>query len=591
MPATQAIHKALRDELGVDTRIGATFGTVYCGVVGGIRRHEFSVMGAPVNLAARLMESKGNNGILVDESVRALCSGSFVFRNLPSVTAKGYDRPVEIAEPLHKVSAKRKKGPAFPFVGRQEEKSEIFLRAMKVLDDAASNAVVIGLMGEAGTFHCRTLSRHNSTSCIPTNILICDSGMGKTRLMTQLLSDVKIEGLKRNKKVFAARSSSTESEQRIPFSAFRKVFLTSIHELCIHDGTISFSDNKMEPNNQTTPRREFSGSVIMNSEESKLRRSLSVKKPQRPLLLEQRSQRTNTMGTPLPKPRMLRAVTLGRLSSKRQFRNSATSPIPQPNGLTTRAQSARHSLQLEKEVPPPGKANRTQSARVSHLLERGDSFGSSGSQQKNTVIPYLSKLCWVCEQLDYPHEYADLVGSQFLGLDSATPVSHVNGHVPLVAELVEFVAQAFMLITNYSDLVLLVFDDHVDSFTLKTIRALAQSGKKMLLVLATRSTDKQAMRRMSAAVNFHVEITLGPLYLPDIRDLLCRNLGYSEEAIDDFFCTEIYQKTGGLPVYLVELLEDIKRNKTVTLGEEGVLRFVSGSHKGEVSDDCHGRLS
>ena len=157
MPATQAIHKALRDELGVDTRIGATFGTVYCGVVGGIRRHEFSVMGAPVNLAARLMESKGNNGILVDESVRALCSGSFVFRNLPSVTAKGYDRPVEIAEPLHKVSAKRKKGPAFPFVGRQEEKSEIFLRAMKVLDDAASSAVVIGLMGEAGTFHCLTL--------------------------------------------------------------------------------------------------------------------------------------------------------------------------------------------------------------------------------------------------------------------------------------------------------------------------------------------------------------------------------------------------------------------------------------------------
>ena len=53
----------MKQELNVDNRVGATFGKVYCGVVGGLRRHEFAVMGAPVNLAARLMGSKVNKGI------------------------------------------------------------------------------------------------------------------------------------------------------------------------------------------------------------------------------------------------------------------------------------------------------------------------------------------------------------------------------------------------------------------------------------------------------------------------------------------------------------------------------------------------
>lgn len=51
LPATFSIHNALKSELKVDNRIGATFGKVYCGVVGGVRRHEFAAMGPAVNLA------------------------------------------------------------------------------------------------------------------------------------------------------------------------------------------------------------------------------------------------------------------------------------------------------------------------------------------------------------------------------------------------------------------------------------------------------------------------------------------------------------------------------------------------------------
>jgi class 3 adenylate cyclase len=93
LPACFAIQRALKTT-GIDCRIGGTFGKAYCGVVGGLRRHEFSVMGAPVNLAARLMESPLNKGILVDENVKNQATGKFAFRSLQPVKAKGYDKPV-----------------------------------------------------------------------------------------------------------------------------------------------------------------------------------------------------------------------------------------------------------------------------------------------------------------------------------------------------------------------------------------------------------------------------------------------------------------------------------------------------------------
>jgi class 3 adenylate cyclase len=48
LPATMAIHSALENELNVFNRIGATFGNAYCGVVGGVKRHEYAVMGPSV---------------------------------------------------------------------------------------------------------------------------------------------------------------------------------------------------------------------------------------------------------------------------------------------------------------------------------------------------------------------------------------------------------------------------------------------------------------------------------------------------------------------------------------------------------------
>lgn len=192
MPAAYAIHRALKSELGVDNRVGCTFGKVYCGVVGGVRRHEFAVMGAPVNLAARLMNSKVNTGILVDEAVRDQCIGRYAFKVLPPVNAKGYDKPVTIFEPVQvEAKASKKKKSTFPIIGRKAEKRTIMSVARGIMDEPmVSQSTMIFLTGE--------------------------SGMGKSALAVTILDELKKTFTDGGEVVITARSTSTETEQRIP---------------------------------------------------------------------------------------------------------------------------------------------------------------------------------------------------------------------------------------------------------------------------------------------------------------------------------------------------------------------------------------
>ena len=244
-------------------------------------------------------------------------------------------------------------------------------------------------------------------------------------------------------------------------------------------------------------------------------------------------------------------------------------------------QHAFRRLDSLSSLPKPAGPKRG----VTHpTLDRQDSMDSV-AENRSTTIPYFDKLCWACDEVGYPRAYANLVAFQFLGLNSSRPITHINGHIPLVAELVEFVAEAFMRITDFADLILVFIDDFqwVDSFTWKVIRALGQSGKKMLLICAMRSHDKQAMRRMSTAVNFRLEITLGPLDLPEIEELISSAFGCTESSINDDICTDMYQRTGGLPVYVIELLEAIKRNKAFSQGEDGKLKIKYDEKSVDVS--------
>lgn len=492
LPACFAIQKAFSVS-GIDVRIGGTFGKAYCGVVGALRRHEFSVMGAPVNLAARLMDSPTNSGLLVDENVRNHANGKYAFRSLQPVKAKGYDEPVGILEPVHKMSSRpSRKGKAATFVGREVEKNAIFGFAQAILDEPSSpHASVVNIVG--------------------------DSGIGKSALSVSAMNDIKTLCGKRRKLMVSLRSSSTEDQQRIPLCAFRKILLGAIRELCFTDGSIA------EPG-------------LVGTENDNWKSEASPK--HQPHRYDGQSIRVRSLTS-----------------------------VDYQGSFGTHNQSAPGT------VRPP-------------TLARSESFAVHGSfrpDHSTRSFPYLEKLRWACREAGYDGQYADLIACQFLGIEESSPITLVNGVVPQINDLVECIAQCFIRIVDFADITVIFIDDFqwVDTFTWRVVRALSQSGKRMLIIRASKSHDKRALRRlsngMSKGVNSSMEITLGPLELDNIRELISQILVVpnDEGSIDEEICTYIYKKTGGLPVYVIELLETMKRTQTFLVDDAGKLQLAA----------------
>jgi len=242
----------------------------------------------------------------------------------------------------------------------------------------------------------------------------------------------------------------------------------------------------------------------------------------------------------------------------------------------------------------PGKRSFSMAVRRKSKAGADDASVADGSIEARNFqsVPFFEKLCWVCEELDYPYEYADIVGSQFLGLDGASNVTHVDGHVPTMDELSEFLALAFICITEYADLTVVVLDDFqwVDAFSWKIFQVLGKKATKLLLICAARSHDKQALRRLSTAASGQnqlqskmIEILLGPFDFSEIRQLSSKILGHGEHAISDALCTDIFQRTGGLPVYVIQVRTIMPAFYLVhlphlfsNLNDLSLLSFVSG---------------
>ncbi len=202
LPATLTLHKRLYEDLEVENKIGATLGKAYCGVVGGVRRHEYAVLGPTVNLAARLMANRSNPGVLVDNNVHNEAGECFKFCALSPVQAKGYAEPVPIFEPLKAVEQrweKARKG----FIGRKDEMMRTLQIAKKIVFSPTGSRMVL-ISGE--------------------------SGVGKSTFLSQAAERLKKLALMKKNKVVITRKVVKESEKLVPFSTFRTIFLKLLKE-------------------------------------------------------------------------------------------------------------------------------------------------------------------------------------------------------------------------------------------------------------------------------------------------------------------------------------------------------------------------
>ncbi|HMQ32900.1 MAG TPA: adenylate/guanylate cyclase domain-containing protein, partial [Chloroflexaceae bacterium] len=131
-------------------RIGVARGLVFCGLVGGAPRREYTVMGDTVNLAARLMQAAEPGQIVVASGAHRHVSEQFVWQTLEPLPLKGRSRVVTVYGLLRaRQRASRYQEAAYklPMVGREEEMRLIEQRLELAL---AGRGQVLAIVAEAG---------------------------------------------------------------------------------------------------------------------------------------------------------------------------------------------------------------------------------------------------------------------------------------------------------------------------------------------------------------------------------------------------------------------------------------------------------
>jgi class 3 adenylate cyclase/tetratricopeptide (TPR) repeat protein len=160
--AALAMREALAT-MGRRAAIGVTTGRAFCGTVGSPRRREYTMLGAVVNLAARLMQEAGD-GVLCDAATAEAARTALAFEALAPVLVKGRADPVPVYRP-----GRQARGPVrgpepvrrVPLVGREAERARLtgaLDRLVAGAGEPPGQVQVLVLEGEAGAGKSRLVA-------------------------------------------------------------------------------------------------------------------------------------------------------------------------------------------------------------------------------------------------------------------------------------------------------------------------------------------------------------------------------------------------------------------------------------------------
>ena len=147
--------------------IGMTRGQVYAGALGASVRRGYTLMGDEVNSSARLMQAAQPGQTLVSQHVMLTAQKRYMFHQFPGFQVKGKFEPVPVATPVAPLPPMPQMMPAGPMVGREREVAQM---------EEALNALMTG-QGQVLRVEG-------------------DTGLGKTRLVAELVQKAMMRGVR-----------------------------------------------------------------------------------------------------------------------------------------------------------------------------------------------------------------------------------------------------------------------------------------------------------------------------------------------------------------------------------------------------------
>lgn len=181
-------------------RIGISTGTVFAGLVGAKDRHEYTVMGADVNLAARLMGTAEVNTVVLAPNTASLVQRDINVTALEPISLKGFSQPVTpyVASNVRYESRER---PAFesyfhipPLIARNDE-LELYLKQSRYALEESGR--VLTIIGGPGIGKSRFLEALVQELVRDTSLQTFDLYVGECQLYEQSLSYGAVRGLLR----------------------------------------------------------------------------------------------------------------------------------------------------------------------------------------------------------------------------------------------------------------------------------------------------------------------------------------------------------------------------------------------------------
>ncbi len=128
-------------------KLGISYGCAFAGYMGTTWRHEYTVMGDEVNLAARLMSAAPEDSITTSGHAMRRMRSVFVFAPRGQVSLKGKSQPFQIYTLEGPGTTPASAEPEGPLVGRVAEMQRATLAVEKFL---AGRGQVLAVVGEAG---------------------------------------------------------------------------------------------------------------------------------------------------------------------------------------------------------------------------------------------------------------------------------------------------------------------------------------------------------------------------------------------------------------------------------------------------------